>query len=48
MGPVRRLVDKLQVGELGGVRPDAAGGRNLIEVAEKEQPFALIADVAEF
>src|SRR5437016_89022 len=51
---VGRLVDKLQVGELCGVRTDAIGccrsdarWGNLIEVAEKQQPFAFIADVAE-
>ena len=47
MGIVSRLVDKVQVGELGGVGTVAiARGIDLIEVEKTSQPVAVIADIA--
>ena len=45
-GLVRDPVDKLQVGETVGVRTDARGDIDLIDVAKADQIVAVIADVA--
>src|SRR6266851_2748537 len=46
MGKVRDLVNKLQVGEGGGVRTGARGGIDLIAVANTNQVVAVSADIA--